>query len=134
MMNGVEKVLRTLVSSGSHVADHVAWDHRFPSGCWVNWQGAPAVPAGARTTGSTAPYFVSNDAREASDEELLRHGVHTRQYLTSMRCRTEKAQRIGGLVVLHTSAGFTVNTERAARVAAAALVSGHSPCASARGV
>lgn len=52
----------------------------------------------------------------------MRAGIHTATYLARMRERTLEAKRRGKLIEAETSAGYTVLTEAAARVAAAALI------------
>jgi hypothetical protein len=71
---------------------------------------------------NTAPYFVHGTTREASDLELMREEVHTAEFISHMRARTKQATKLGQLIELPTSAGFTSLTEVAARIATAALI------------
>lgn len=132
MMKSIERMLRVMISGHPGISDevhgteveHMQWEHKMNANHHLDWTGPPRTPDRPRLTDSraTAPFFVDGAAREATDEELMRENVHTPAFLAAMRERTANARTTGALVELSTSAGYSSQTESAARIATAALI------------
>eukprot|EP00037_Helgoeca_nana_P022163 m.225643 g.225643 ORF g.225643 m.225643 type:complete len:655 (+) comp25908_c0_seq4:143-2107(+) len=135
----VEGLLRKTVEPPSKLAPRVIWEHRlfdeeregFVAPEVAGVEGAGDGGDDGDGDGEAVP-FVAVDAREASNAELMREGVHSEKYLDGMSARTAEAtdqfgddssqvleQSRGKLLP---SAGFSILTECAARAGAASLI------------
>lgn len=102
LMDGVEKLLRKSVAPGNPLANRILWEHRLFESERKAFHPPDYATEEVGDCQSSGAAFVLGDAREATDVELCREGVHSQRCafysetsLDVVECRTDECHEPG---------------------------------------